>query len=142
MLGVEYEEGNSKQNVFARLKQEETFKSRLEKNQTKNAYETTLALIEKDIEKLNAQKSNFNLNADYEADLDKLTNTKYKINAASYDVTNLNIRHELILEAERELKNSRSDIDLHQLQIIYEQATQNIEGIQKTFEDLVLFIIK
>lgn len=139
MLGVEYGEGNSKQNLLAKLKQEETFKSRLEKNQTKNAYENILSLIEKDIEKLNNQKSNFNLNADYEADLDKLTNTKYKINAASYDVTTLNLRRELILEAEKELKNSRSDIDLQQLQIIYEQATQNIEGIQKTFEDLVAF---
>lgn len=139
MLGVEYDEGSSKQNVLVKLKQEEVFKSRLEKNQTKNAYETTLALIEKDIEKLNTQKSNFNLNKDYEADLDNLTSTKYKINAASYDITNLNIRRELIFEAEKDLKDSRSTIDTRQLQMIYEQATENIEGIQKTFEDLVDF---
>lgn len=139
MLGVEFDEGSSKQSVLAKLKQEETFKSRLEKNQTKTAYETALLLIDSDVEKLNIQKSNFNLNEDYEADLDKLTSVKYRINAASYDITNLNIRRDLILEAEKELKASHTNIDLQQLQMIYEQATQYIEGIQKTFEDLVAF---
>lgn len=139
MLGVEFDEGDSKQRIILKLKQEETFKSRLEKNQTKNAYETALALIESDIEKLNIQKSNFNLNEDYEADLDKLTSVKYRINAASSDITNLNIRRDLILEAEKELKSSHTNIDLQQLQMIYEQATQYIESIQKTFEDLVVF---
>lgn len=139
MLGIEFSQGNSKQLILAKLKQEESFKSRLEKNQTKNAYEIALALIESDIERLDVQKSNFNLNENFEADLDKLTEVKYKINAASSELSNLNIRKELIVEADRDLRNHRSNIDLQQLKLIYSQATQQIDDIQKTFEELVSY---
>jgi uncharacterized protein YydD (DUF2326 family) len=139
MLGVEFDQGSSKQEILTKLRQEEVFKSRLEKTQTKSAYETALSLIEGDIEKLNRQKNNFNLNEEYETDLDKLTSVKYRINSASTEITNLNIRRELILEADRDLRNDHTSIDLQQLQIIYEQAIGNIEGIQKQFEDLVAF---
>lgn len=139
MLGVEVDSGSAKQNVLAKLKQEQTFKARLEKNQTKNAYETALSLIDKDIERLNTQKNSFNLNEDYETDLNQLTAIKYRINSASTENTNLNIRKELILEAEADLKSSHSDIDLQQLQLIYEQASQNLGQMQKTFEQLVVF---
>lgn len=139
MLGVEFTQGSSKQNVLAKLKQEETFKSRLEKNQTKNAYETALALIISDIEKINERKSNLNLNEDYEADLDKLTKIKYELNAASSQLTNLNLKKELINEAQNDLKANYSSADASELQSIYQQATQYIDGIQKTFDDLVDF---
>jgi uncharacterized protein YydD (DUF2326 family) len=139
MLGVEFAEGSSKQNVLAKLKQEETFKSRLEKNQTKNAYETALALVISDIEKINEQKSKLNLNEEYEADLDKLTKIKYELNAASSQLTNLNLKKELINEAQNDLKANYSSADVTELQSIYQQATQYIEVIQKTFDDLVDF---
>lgn len=139
MLGVEFSQGNSKQVILAKLKQEENFKARLEKSQTKNAYETALSLIESDIERLDIQKSNFNLNENFESDLDKLTEIKYKINSASSELSNLNIRKELILEAGRDLRSHKSNIDLHQLELIYKQATQQVDGIQKTFEELVSY---
>ncbi len=139
MLGVEHTSGSSKQNVLAKLKQEETFKGRLEKNQTRSAYETALSLIDNDIKKINEKKANFNLNESFESDLDKLTNIKYRINIVSSEMTNLNIRKELIVEAENDLRSSHSNIDLQQLQAIYKQATQFVENIQKTFDDLVGF---
>ncbi len=139
MFGVEFNEGSSKQTVLAKLKQEETFKSRLEKNQTKSAYETALSLIENEIKKINDQKAKLNLNVAYEADLDQLTNIKFEINTASAHLTSLNIKRELILEAQNDLKADHSDIDLAQLQLIYQQATQYIDAIHKTFEDLVDF---
>lgn len=139
MLGVDFEQGGSKQEVLAKLKTEETFKSRLEKNQTRTAYETALSLIESDIEKINKRKASFNLNENFEADLDKLTNTKYQINSVSAELTSLNIRKELIQETQYDLKNTVAEFDYQQLQTIYQQATQFIDGIQKTFEDLVDF---
>lgn len=137
MLGIDFERGNEKQNLIAKLKQEDSFKARLEKSQTKTAYETTLALIETDIEKLNIRKTNFNLNENFEADLDKLNQTKYFLNKTSLELSNLKIKREIILEAEEDLKSNFSDIDVQQLQAIYQQATQRIEGIQKSFDDLV-----
>lgn len=137
LFGCDFTKGNSKQEILAKLKQEDTYKSRLEKNQTKTAYETTLALINNDIEELNKKKSTFNLNENFEADLDKLNRLKYEINKVSSSIGRLNIRINLIKETEQELNASVSNIDIKQLEIIYQQATSQITGIQKTFDDLV-----
>lgn len=137
MLGVDFSSGNKKQNLLLKLKQEDTFKTRLEKVQTKSAYESTLAIVEGNIEVLNEKKSNFNLNENFESDLDKFNLIKYHLNKTSSELTNLNIKRNLILEAEADLKSNVSNIDTQQLMNIYQQATQNIEGISKSFEDLV-----
>jgi uncharacterized protein YydD (DUF2326 family) len=137
LFGCDFTKGNSKQEILAKLKQEDTYKSRLEKNQTKTAYETTLALINNEIEALNKRKSNFNLNENFEADLDKLNHLKYEINKVSANIGRLNIRKNLIKETEQELNDSVSKIDIKQLELIYQQATSQITSIQKTFDDLV-----
>lgn len=137
LFGCDFTKGNSKQEILAKLKKEDTFKGRLEKNQTKTAYETTLALINNDIEELNKRKSTFNLNENFEADLDKLNHLKYEINKVSSNIGRLNIRKNLIKETEQELNDGVSKIDIKQLELIYQQATSQITGIQKTFDDLV-----
>ncbi len=139
LFGCDFTKGNNKQGILAKLKQEDTYKSRLEKNQTKTAYETTLALINNDIEELNEKKSSFNINENFEADLDKLNYLKYKKNKLSSEIGRLNIRKNLILETEDELKNNISTIDLKQLEIIYSQATNLISNVQKSFDDLVAY---
>ncbi len=139
LFGCEFTKGNSKQEILTKIKQEETYKNRLEKNQTKTAYETALLLINNDIEELNRKKSSFNLNENFEKDLDSLNLVKYEINKISSAIGKLNIRKNLIKEAEEELKLSKASIDLRQLEIIYEQATSKITSIQKSFSDLVSF---
>jgi uncharacterized protein YydD (DUF2326 family) len=137
MLGVDFTSGNKKQNLLLKLKQEDAFKMRLEKVQTKSAYETTLALVEGNIDILNEKKSNFNLNENFETDLDKFNLIKYQLNKTSSELTNLKIKRNLIVEAEEDLKSNISNIDVQQLQAIYQQANQNIQGIQKSFDDLL-----
>ena len=139
LFGCDFTKGNNKQGILAKLKQEDTYKSRLEKNQTKTAYETTLALINNDIEELNQKKSSFNINENFEADLDRLNYLKYKKNKLSSEIGRLNIRKNLILETEDELKNNISTIDVKQLEIIYSQATNLITNVQKSFGDLVAY---
>jgi uncharacterized protein YydD (DUF2326 family) len=139
LFGCDFTKGNSKQEILTKIRQEDTYKTRLEKNQTKTAYETALSLINNDIETLNKRKSSFNLNENLESDLDKLNKVKYEINKTSSTIGKLNIRKDLIKEAEAELQSSKSDIDLRQLEIIYEQATSKITSIQKSFTDLVSF---
>ncbi|MDY0016453.1 MAG: DUF2326 domain-containing protein [Candidatus Delongbacteria bacterium] len=139
LFGCEFTRGDNKQEILVRIKQENTYKNRLEKNQTKTAYETALALIESDIEELNIKKSSFNLNENFESDLGKLNSLKYEISRLGSDIGKLNIRREIIKESEEELKSSETKIDLRQLEIIYEQATTKISSIQKSFSDLVTF---
>ncbi|MDD3939158.1 MAG: DUF2326 domain-containing protein, partial [Patescibacteria group bacterium] len=139
LFGCEFTGGNSKQIILEKLKQENNFKNRLEKQQTKTAYETALALINFEIEDLNKKKSRFNLNESFELDLDKLNRVKYEINKTSSELSKYTIRKDLINEAEQEINSRKSEIDLQQLQLIYEQASDNISGIQKTFSDLVSY---
>jgi len=139
LLGCEFLNGNAKQEILARLKQEESYKARLEKNQTKTAYEATVGLINNDIDLLNAKKSSLNLNENFENDLQNLNQLKYDINRQSLAISKLNIRKNLIIETQQELQNSASNIDLQQLKLIYEQASTQILNLQKTFEDLVQY---
>lgn len=139
LFGCDFSGGNSKQIILEKLKQENNFKSRLEKQQTKTAYETALALIDSEIKDLNEKKSRFNLNENFELDLDKLNKIKYEINRKSSELSKYTIRIDLINEAEQEINSRKSEIDLQQLQLIYQQASDNISGIQKTFNDLVSY---
>jgi hypothetical protein len=96
-------------------------------------------MLEDEIALLNEKKSRFNLNENFEEDLEMLNSVKYRINKCSSSITKMKIRKELIEEAKKELEDSASSIDLRQLEILYSEATMNISGIQKTFSDLVTY---
>jgi len=137
LFGCDFSKGNTKQEILTKINQEDTYRRRLEKLQTKTAYESALSLVEDEIKELNIKKTNLNLNEDFEVDLDKLNEIKYLINRTSAEISKFEIRKEIINEAERDLNQSKSDIDLLQLQLIYQQATSQINTIHKTFDDLV-----
>jgi uncharacterized protein YydD (DUF2326 family) len=58
------------------------------------------------------------------------------VNVASSDIGRLELKRNLIAEAQREIQSGSSTIDLQQLRQIYQQATSLVGGIQKTFEEL------
>lgn len=139
LLGCTFNEGAKKQALVTQINQEETFRERLEKKQTKTTYEIALALVDEEIDALNDRKSSFNLNENLEQDLEQLNVVKYSINKTSALISKLEIRKNLIEESKQELEQSVSHIDLQQLRLLYHEATANISGIQKTFEDLVAY---
>lgn len=139
LLGCDFSKGSTKQEVLQKIQQENAFKKRIEKVQTKSAYEAALALIEIEIKDLDKKKSDLNVNENFEEDLNSLNKLRYEINLLSKDVGNLNIRKSLIEETKDELSSASSKIDLAQLELIYNQASTNIDGLQKTFEDLVIY---
>ena len=139
LFGCDFEQGDTKQELRSQIDIEERFKKRLESEQTKSAYETALTLLQSEIEELECRKSSLNLNPNFESDLDKLNKIKYQINLTSSDIGRLELRKDLISEAQREIQASESTIDLQQLQQIYQQATSLVSGIQKTFQELYDF---
>ncbi len=139
LLGCDFFDGNLKQELLAKIKLEDAFKSRLEKTQTRSAYEAALVILDREITILDKRKLSFNLNENFEADLVQLNAVRYETSILSSEIGKLNIRRQLILEAQSDLENSVSNIDLRQLEYIYEQANANIKGIQKTFNDLHTF---
>ena len=139
LLGCTFVDGAKKQAIHTKISQEEDYKDRLEKKQTRNAYEIALAMIEDDITTLNKKKEMFNLNENFENDLEQLNRVKYQINKASSMLSKMNIRKSIIQEAKAEMEHSISKIDLAQLETLYCEVTSNISGIQKTFNDLVAY---
>ncbi|MDH4263586.1 MAG: DUF2326 domain-containing protein [Spirochaetia bacterium] len=137
LFNCDYKDGNSKQAILGKINQEYTYKNRLEREQTKTAYESSLSLIEIEIERLNRQKSKLNINENFERDLAELSQLKYEINKSGSLINKLKIRRDTIIEAGNELSSDKTDIDISQLQLIYKQATDNINTIQKSFSDLV-----
>ncbi len=139
LLGCTFDDGAKKQALLTKIKQEETFRDRLEKKQTKTAYEIALSIIEDEISTLNEKKSKFNLNENFEGDLEELNSIKYKINKTSSLISKMNIRKNLIEEAIKELEQNVSNVNLKQLETLYSEAKINVKGIQKTFTDLVAY---
>ncbi|RZB30342.1 MAG: hypothetical protein SRB1_02622 [Desulfobacteraceae bacterium Eth-SRB1] len=139
LFGCDFEQGDTKQELRSQIGAEEKFKKRLESQQTKSAYETALDLLQLEIEELERRKASLNLNPNFESDLDKLNRVKYQINLTSSEIGRLELRKDLISEAQREIQSGESTIDLQQLQQIYQQATSLVSGIQKTFQELYDF---
>ena len=139
LFGCDFEQGDTKQALRTQIDIEEKFQKRLESEQTKAGYEAALNLIQTDIDELERQKASLNLNPNFESDLEKLNQVKYQINLASSEIGRLELRKELILEAQKEIQESKSQIDLQQLQQLYQQATSLVKGLQKTFQDLYEF---
>ena len=138
-LDVIFNNGAKRQAILTKLKQEENYKNRLEKNQSKESYEIALTMLDNEILELNKKKKSFNINENFEKDLDELNKIKYRINKISSEVVKLGIRKDLIEEAKENIENSTTNIDLKQLKELYDEAKLNVSGIQKTFEDLVSY---
>ena len=137
LLGCNFNSGARRQAIATKLKQEENYKARLEKNQSKESYEIALTILDDEILELDKKKKTFNINENFEQDLEELNKIKYKINKLSSEVVKLGIHKDLIEEAKEDMENSSTNIDLKQLKALYNEAKLNISGIQKTFEDLV-----
>ncbi|MGL4209878.1 MAG: DUF2326 domain-containing protein [Candidatus Adiutrix sp.] len=132
-------DGAKKEAIHKKINQEEVYKKRLENKQTQNTYEFKLDIINEDIIALNKKKDSFNFNEDFENDLAQLNKIKYQINKASSKISKMNIRKDIILEAKSEMEQNVSKIDLPQLEVLYNEVSLHISGIQKTFNDLVSY---
>jgi uncharacterized protein YydD (DUF2326 family) len=139
LLGCDVDRGDRKQELLTKIRLEQSFKDRLEKEETRSAYEAALALLDSEIERLSKKKSRFNLNERLEADLSALNDLKYEISIVSSAITKLEMRRRLIVEASDDLNARVVKVDHGQLWLIYQQARQGMEGIQKTFEELCDF---
>lgn len=139
LLGCSHLNGQEKEKLLTQLSQEENFKKRLESSASKNKYIVMLDAINNEIEKLNQKKENLNINENFEDDLNALNNIKWNINHITEAISLLEMRKDLIHESKHELENNSVDIDLKELKAIYNEASDNLGVLNKTFSDLVDF---
>lgn len=139
LLGCDFSEGDEKQRLNTIIKQELAFKSRLEAKETKTGYVSVLNQIENEIKELENKKGSFNINENFNNDLERLNSLKREIRHKGSLLASLNIKKDIILETQADLNEEVSKIDSQQLKMIYQQATDKINNIQKSFEELVQF---
>lgn len=139
LLGCDFDNGDAKQRLLTQVRAESAFKSRLEGTQTRSAYEASLSLILLEIEQLDQKKATLKINPDFESDLSRLDDAKYEINQKTSLLSRLKIRKSLTEEAVLEVSSRHARIDAQQLKDLYKDVTERVAGVQKTFEELVIF---
>lgn len=139
LLGCDVSNGEQRQILIEKIKQEESYKNRVENGMSLPTYKSALDKILENIKALNRKKDDFGINADFEKDLDLLDEVRCKINSVSSEISTLNIRRELIEESVTGFQAESSNIDTKELKILYEEVKANISELQRTFEDLVLY---
>ncbi|MEP4299124.1 MAG: DUF2326 domain-containing protein, partial [Paraglaciecola sp.] len=122
-----------KQNLENRLQ------ARLKKESTLSQVKQTLLIVDSEIERLTIKKDNFNLNPNYESQLESLNNAKQSINALSENISRLELRKELIQESVEDLNRGFSKASVEHIEKMYEQAEALIPNLQKSFVETLEF---
>lgn len=139
LLGCDVSNGGQRQLLIEKIKQEESYKNRVENGMSLPTYKSALEQIISNIETLNRKKDDFGINADFEKDLDLLDEVRYKINSVSSEISTLTIRRELIEESVAGFQADTSNIDTNELKNLYDEVKANISELHKTFEELVSY---
>jgi uncharacterized protein YydD (DUF2326 family) len=139
-MGLDIDDFAEKKQLINDEKIENQIQKRLEQGVGNlSLIEQELGFVNGKIEKLNKQKETFNINENYSEDIDKLNETKYKLNKLSTEVSKLEMRRDLILESKEDLEKEYTQIDSSQIKLLYEKAQALIPNVQVSFEDTIKF---
>lgn len=139
MFGVSNGFDSKKENTLLNLKIEKKLLSRLKKGHEKTEYQTELSVIENTISELEIKRKKFNIGPDLLKEMNELNRIQYNLRAVYSRNEELQIRKKLVLDAKKEYNEQKSNIDLEQLHLIYNQACDKVDNIQKTFDELVKY---
>ncbi|MDF3026925.1 MAG: hypothetical protein K0S23_1232 [Fluviicola sp.] len=141
LLGINFEPEliSEKSQLNESLKTEGKIIDRLTKDFSENALKQALAVIERDIEKLNTSKNAYKISGTDQNLIDALNETKYQLSKKSEEIAELELKLKLIEESVNELKIGISKTDLGALKAIYENAKIYLSELHKKFEDVITF---
>lgn len=138
-LGMDTDTASRKQRLLTMRTTEEAILKRLRRYGSLSEIKQALAVIERDIQELDRQKSNFNINETYEADLNKLNETRANINILSTRISQFRLRKDIILESKEALEKEYANIDLALLEQIYKSAEGFVSPLHAKFSEMVAF---
>lgn len=138
-LGINTNTHNQKELLVKEKTREESFQKRLKKEGELSLIEQQLEIINIKIEELRRLKSNFNFNEKFEAQLSELNDIKLSISKHSTELSRLNMRRDLILESKADLENEKTQIDISQIELLYNKASKLIPTLQISFQETVKF---
>jgi len=140
MFGIpQANEQSYKSQLLIRQDKEMEFKKRLLGGNSLYGYQQSLRIVTNEINQLQAQIDSFQLDGDVASSIDDLNGIKETISDKSLQIAQLKMRRSIIDDAVASLNAGFSDIDAMQLRRIYDEAVGNINGIQKSFDDLLSY---
>src|SRR5690606_37953860 len=138
-LGIKTDKAEEKRNLTEDRKSENRFRRRLKKEGELSLIEQKLAFHNDKIKELDEQKANFNLNEQYDEDIEKLNLVKYALNRTATEISQLEVRRDLIIESKDDLEQEYANINTSQIRSLYDKANALIPDIQVTFEETLKF---
>lgn len=138
-LGVNTDKSAEKNKLRDEQKREVSFRRRLQKNGELALIEQKLAFHNGKIEELEKQKGNFNLNENFNAEIEQLNQVKFALNRISAEISRLETRKDLIIESKTDLEKEHTNIDTEQIRNLYNRANALIANIQVSFEETLKF---
>jgi len=138
-LGIDLDFNSAKQKLIQEIKTEQKLQSRLSKESSIQQLEQYLAIVSRNINTLEKQKKEFNLNENYEEDIESLNIIKGRMNSISTAIGRLQIRKELILESKTDLETDLANVNIEQVESLYQKAQTLIPDLQKSFEETIQF---
>ena len=118
---------------------EEKLQTRLRKGSNLPQINQSLIIVNKEITELTLKKNSFNLNTNYEKDLESLNNIKREINAKSSHLSRLEMRKSLFNESKLDLEKDFADVDVSHIKKMYDKAKSFMPNLQKSFEETLIF---
>lgn len=138
-LGINTDTHNQKELLGKEKTREESFQKRLKKEGELSLIEQQLELVNSKIEELQKLKANFNFNEKFESQILELNEIKLNLSKLSTELSRLSMRRELILESKADLETEKTNIDLNQIESLYNKASKLITNLQVTFQETVKF---
>ena len=138
-LGINTDTHNQKELLGKEKTREESFQKRLKKEGELSLIEQQLELVNSKITELQQVKSNFNFNEKFEAQIKELNDVKLNLSKLSTELSRLNMRRELVLESKGDLTKERTNIDVSQIESLYNKASKLVPNLQVTFQETVNF---
>jgi uncharacterized protein YydD (DUF2326 family) len=138
-LGVNTDKSAEKNKLRDEHKREISFRRRLQKDGELALIEQKLAFHNGKIEELEKQKNNFNLNENFNAEIEQLNQVKFALNRVSAEISRLETRKDLIIESKTDLEKEYTNVDTEQIRNLYNRASALIADIQVSFEETLKF---
>lgn len=138
-LGIEVDTNARKQQLLRDQTTENNLLNRLKREASLSQIEQSLIVVNRTIDELTEKKNSFDVNENYEAELEELNRTKLRINERSTYMSSLELRRDLIVESKAELESEMSSVVGKRIRALYKEAKSLIPELQKSFEDTILF---
>ncbi|MCH4171640.1 MAG: DUF2326 domain-containing protein [Lactobacillus sp.] len=124
--------------VVKQLGTETAFLKRIETT-PKAQLELELNRADDDIKRAQQQRQQLNLDPEYDAKISQLDDLKYQQTVRSNRLTATKLRLSLVKDAQRQVEDSKSLVDVKELQLLYSEAAEMVNGLQASFEQLVAY---